>query len=189
VSSPIPPDNADAAESEDKPRPVIAPDEPAETPGESAAEVPAAAVPAAAAAPAEAVPVEAVPVEAVPESPDEALGEEAPIEELSAPTTAQYLAVEESPDFARLRHTLRRFVFPATAAFLLWYALYVLLSAFARGFMSTVLFGHINVALVFGLLQFVTTFLLAWYYGRYMSRRFDPLSETLRARVEQGVDR
>ena len=49
-----------------------------------------------------------------------------------------------------------------TVAFLLWYALYVLLSAYARDFMSTKVVGHINVALIFGLLQFVSTFLIAW---------------------------
>ena len=42
-----------------------------------------------------------------------------------------------------------------TVAFFLWYALYVLLSAYARGFMGTKVIGNINVALVFGLLQFV----------------------------------
>jgi uncharacterized membrane protein (DUF485 family) len=40
------------------------------------------------------------------------------------------------------------------------------------------------VALVFGLLQFVSTFLIAWLYSRYASRRLDPLAEQLRGRVE-----
>ena len=58
-----------------------------------------------------------------------------------------------------------------TVALLTWYLLYVVLSAFARGFMSTTLFGNINVALVFGLLQFVTTFGIAVLYSRYADRR------------------
>jgi uncharacterized membrane protein (DUF485 family) len=69
-------------------------------------------------------------------------------------------------------------------AFFVWYALYVLLSAYARGFMSVKIVGHINVALVFGLLQFVSTFVIAWLYARYASRRLDPLAEQLRGRVE-----
>ena len=65
------------------------------------------------------------------------------------------------------RRTLRRFVFPMTVAFFLWYALYVILSAYARDFMGTRLFGsNINIALVFGLLQFVSTFVIAWLYAR-----------------------
>lgn len=97
-----------------------------------------------------------------------------------------YLVVQRSPEFAELRRRLRRFVFPMTVAFFVWYALYVILSAYARDFMDTKLVGHINVALVFGLLQFVTTFLIAWLYERFSSRRLEPMAEQLKARVEQG---
>ena len=96
----------------------------------------------------------------------------------------EYVAVARTPEFDALRRTLRRFVFPVSAAFLLWYALYVLLSAYARDFMSTKVVGHINVALIFGLLQFVSTFLIAWLYARYAERRVDPLADDLRAKIE-----
>jgi uncharacterized membrane protein (DUF485 family) len=94
--------------------------------------------------------------------------------------------VEQSPEFANLRKSLRSFVFPMTVAFFVWYALYVLLSAYARGFMGTKIVGNINVALVFGLLQFASTFVIAWLYARYAGRRLDPLAEQLRTRVENG---
>ena len=64
-----------------------------------------------------------------------------------------------------------------TVAFFLWYALYVLLSAYARDFMGTKVVGNINVALIFGLLQFVSTFLIAWLYSRYADRKLDPLAD------------
>jgi uncharacterized membrane protein (DUF485 family) len=64
-------------------------------------------------------------------------------------------------------------------AFLVWYLLYVVLSNWAHDFMSYVVFGNINVALIFGLLQFVTTFGLAWWYARYMNRQVDPLARQL----------
>src|SRR5215203_2316695 len=67
--------------------------------------------------------------------------------------------MQNSPEFARLRKAYRGFAFPMTAVFLSWYLLYVLASGWARDFMSTELWGNINVAYVFGLLQFVTTFL------------------------------
>ena len=97
-----------------------------------------------------------------------------------------YVDVQRSPEFAALRKALRGFVFPMTVAFFLWYALYVVLSAYARGFMSIKLIGEINVALVFGLLQFVTTFLIAWLYERHSSSKLDPLADSLRARIENG---
>lgn len=97
-----------------------------------------------------------------------------------------FVEVANSPEFQTLRRTLRRFVFPATAVFLLWYALYVLLSAFARDFMSTKVVGHINIALIFGLLQFVSTFVIAWLYSRFADRQLDPKAAALRARIESG---
>jgi len=102
------------------------------------------------------------------------------------PDPHAYVEVQQSPDFASLRRTLRGFVFPMTVAFLLWYALYVILSAYARGFMGTKVVGNINVALIFGLLQFVTTFLIAWFYARFANRRLDPLADQIRDRMHSG---
>jgi uncharacterized membrane protein (DUF485 family) len=100
--------------------------------------------------------------------------------------TERYLAVQRSDDFVRLRRMLRNFVFPMTVAFFLWYALYVLLSAYARGFMGIKLVGNINVALLLGLLQFVSTFLIAWYYSRYAASKLDPLADQIGAELESG---
>jgi uncharacterized membrane protein (DUF485 family) len=94
------------------------------------------------------------------------------------------LAAQASPEFAALRRSFRSFVFPMTAAFLAWYLLYVLLSAFARDFMGAKIVGNINVALVFGLLQFVSTFLIAWLYSRYARTNLDPAAERIRAELE-----
>ena len=46
--------------------------------------------------------------------------------------------------------------------------------------MSNQVVGNINVALVFGLLQFVTTFLLAWLYSRFSTATLDPLARDAR---------
>ena len=98
-----------------------------------------------------------------------------------ATPTERYLAVQRSDEFAALRRSLRGFVFPVSVAFFLWYLLYVLLSAYARGFMSIKVVGNVNVALLFGLLQFVSTFLIAWWYSRFAARRFDPAAERIHA--------
>jgi uncharacterized membrane protein (DUF485 family) len=98
----------------------------------------------------------------------------------SSASTEKYLEVQQSEEFGRLRHAVRSFVFPMTVAFFLWYVLYVILSAYARGFMSAKIVGNINVALVFGLLQFVSTFLIAWYYSRYAAQKIDPLADKIK---------
>ena len=55
----------------------------------------------------------------------------------------------------------------------------------ADDFMSKQVVGHINVALVFGLLQFASTFLIAWLYSRYMNRNVDPLARDVELRYDE----
>ena len=99
-----------------------------------------------------------------------------------------YDRLHEMAEFTELRRRYRGFVFPATVAFLVWYLLYVILSNWASDFMGAKLIGNINVALVFGLLQFVSTFLIAWLYARYAGRHFDPLAERIREQARDERD-
>jgi uncharacterized membrane protein (DUF485 family) len=99
------------------------------------------------------------------------------------------VAVQNSEEFARLRKVFRGFVFPMTVVFLAWYLLYVLASGWARDFMDTQVWGHINVAYIFGLLQFASTFLIAWLYERHMDNRVDPLAARIRDDFEGGAHR
>ncbi|GAA2548882.1 DUF485 domain-containing protein [Pseudonocardia hydrocarbonoxydans] len=101
-------------------------------------------------------------------------------------TRTVYEEVQDSAEFAQLRSRLRRFVFPMSAAFLVWYLAYVLLASYARDFMAVKLFGNINVGLVIGLLQFVTTFAITTIYVRYANKHLDPAAERLRRRVEES---
>jgi uncharacterized membrane protein (DUF485 family) len=95
-----------------------------------------------------------------------------------------YEQVQGSDDFAELRSRLRRFVFPMSVGFLLWYLLYVLMASYAPGFMAIKVFGNINIGLLFGLLQFVSTFVITTVYVRYANRHLDPVAARLRARIE-----
>jgi uncharacterized membrane protein (DUF485 family) len=92
--------------------------------------------------------------------------------------------VQASPEFAELRSRLRRFVFPMSAAFMLWYLGYVLLASYAPGFMAIPVLGNINVGIVVGLLQFVSTFVITGLYVRYADRHLDPVAESIRTRME-----
>ncbi|MFI6587315.1 DUF485 domain-containing protein [Embleya sp. NPDC050493] len=95
-----------------------------------------------------------------------------------------YLEMEQDPRFGGLKKRQRSFIFPVTAAFLAWFLLYVVMSAYARDFMAKELMNHINVALVFGLLQFVSTFVIAWAYSRFARTRLDPVATELREELE-----
>ena len=104
------------------------------------------------------------------------------------PTPEEFTEVQESAEFGELRRSHRSFAFPLTVAFIAWYLLYVLLSNYAGGFMGTELFGNINVAFVFGVLQFVTTFLIAWWYSRHAATKLDPKAEAIKERMESRTE-
>ena len=99
----------------------------------------------------------------------------------------EYLAVQASPEFQELRSRLRRFVFPMSALFLIWYAVYVILGAFAHDFMATKVWGDINVGIVIGLGQFVSTFVITFVYVRFANRELDPRAAAIRNQLEGGA--
>lgn len=96
-----------------------------------------------------------------------------------------YVRLQQSEEFQDHRSRFRKFVFPMTAFFLVWYFLYVLAAVFAPDFMSQKVIGNINIGLIFGLLQFVTTFAITFIYARWANRELDPRAEALGQRVEQ----
>jgi uncharacterized membrane protein (DUF485 family) len=96
-----------------------------------------------------------------------------------------YDELAQTPEFREVRRRTGAFVIPATAAFLGWYLLYVVMSNWAHDFMSKKVFGEINVALIFGLLQFVSTFLIAWLYARYMNNNVDDLAHEIDVRYNE----
>lgn len=113
---------------------------------------------------------------------------DSPPPERPVPTAEEYERIQASPEFAELRRRFRAFVFPMTAAFLAWYLLYVLLSTYAVDFMSERVVGNINVGLLLGLGQFVSTFLITWLYIRHADRKLDPIARKIREEFE-GANR
>ena len=96
------------------------------------------------------------------------------------PGAHDYQEVAESEDFRDLQRRHRSFVFPLAVLFLVWYFAYVLLAAYAHDFMATPVFGSVNVGLLFGLGQFVTTFVITMAYVSYANRRLDPVADKIR---------
>jgi uncharacterized membrane protein (DUF485 family) len=94
-----------------------------------------------------------------------------------------FAAIQRSDEFIRLRARLRRFVFPVSALFLGWYLVYVLLAAYARSFMSIQLFGEINIGMLLGFLQFVSTGAITVWYVRFARAYIDPVTEHIRSQA------
>lgn len=95
--------------------------------------------------------------------------------------------VQASEQFKELRKLHRSFVFPMAVAFLLWYLAYVLLADYAVDFMSTKVWGNINLGLILGLLQFVSTFAITSFYVSYSNRKLDPLATEIRNELEARI--
>lgn len=100
------------------------------------------------------------------------------------PSSIDYAEVVASPELVELKRRQRSFAFPMAVFFLAWYFGFVLLAAFAPEFMATPVIGVVNLGLVLGLAQFVTTFTITMVYVSYANRRLDPLSAELRATLE-----
>lgn len=100
-----------------------------------------------------------------------------------------YDHMHASADFQELRNKYRSFAIPWTVAFLAWYLLYVVMSNWATGFMNIQLVGNINVALVFGLLQFLSTFGIAWLYAKHMNKHVDPIARQLEKQYNEETGR
>lgn len=103
----------------------------------------------------------------------------------SSEETRNWEEVQSAPEFQNLRRRLRSFVFPITGVFLAWYMLYVLLANYAAGFMAIKVFGNINIGLIFGLLQFLSTFAITIWYVKFADRKLDPLAVSLREDLEK----
>ncbi len=99
-------------------------------------------------------------------------------------TPEEYRAAQNSPEFVELKRRFRRFAFPMTVAFFAWYVLYLLLSTYAPDFMATPVFGNVNLGILLGLGQFVTTFVITHVYVAHANRQTDPIADEMRHRLE-----
>jgi uncharacterized membrane protein (DUF485 family) len=100
----------------------------------------------------------------------------------------EYQVIENSAEFQELRRKHRSFVFPLTIFFLLWYFAFVIAGAYFHEFMAIKVLGNINVGMVFGLLQFVTTFVITALYVKFANNTMDPMTENLRTKFAANHD-
>ncbi|MFE1949762.1 DUF485 domain-containing protein [Streptomyces sp. NPDC059524] len=102
-----------------------------------------------------------------------------------------YLEVQRSAAFQEVRARYRRFAFPAAAVFFAWYLAYVVAATTAHDLMAQPVAGSVNVAMVAGLGQFASTFLLTWLYARHARLRRDRAALELRwdtQEMTRGID-
>lgn len=100
-----------------------------------------------------------------------------------------FVAAKNSSDYRELRTKFTSFAFPMVAVFVGLYFVFVLAAVYAPHFMGKRLIGFINVGIVFGLLNFLTTYLVTALYVRHANNNLDPRSVALRDRLEKEAVR
>ncbi|HEV2872767.1 MAG TPA: DUF485 domain-containing protein [Actinomycetota bacterium] len=92
-------------------------------------------------------------------------------------------AVGKDPEMVELERRHSRFVWPATAFFLIYYLSLNVLAGTSPGLMGTKLFGEFTFGYLFALSQFLMAFVVAWVYSRWAASRMDPLATELREKL------
>lgn len=105
---------------------------------------------------------------------------------VAEPTAQDFHMAQASPEFQALRAAHRKFVVPMTIFFLAWFLLYALLSMYATDLMSIKVIGNVNLGIILGLMQFVTTFGITGLYVSFANKSLDPQAESLRRKLEAG---
>ena len=100
-----------------------------------------------------------------------------------SPDTPDWAAIERTPEFRALVRAKRAFIIPATIFFIAYYFALPALVGYWPDLMSTPVAGHINVAYLFALSQFVMAWALMAAYVR-RARRYDRMVETVLQRVK-----
>jgi uncharacterized membrane protein (DUF485 family) len=93
--------------------------------------------------------------------------------------------VAKDPEMVELEHRHSRFVWPATAFFLIYYMALNVLAGTSPDLMGTKLFGEFTFGYLFALSQFVMAFVVAWVYSRWAATRMDPLAADLREKLHR----
>ena len=93
-----------------------------------------------------------------------------------------WAAIERTPEFRALVRAKRAFIIPASLFFVVYYFALPALVGYWPEMMSTRVAGHINLAYLFALSQFVMAWALMAAYVR-RARVFDRMAAELVARV------
>jgi len=97
--------------------------------------------------------------------------------------TPDWPAIERTAEFRALVRAKRAFIVPATLFFIAYYFALPALVGYWPSLMSTPVAGHVNLAYLFALSQFVMAWTLMAVYVR-RARRYDRMVESLLQRVK-----
>ena len=95
--------------------------------------------------------------------------------------------MQGTEEFQELRTTFRSFTIPLTVAGLVWYIAYVLLATYMPDLFGTEMSVFGNLGILLGVLQFVTTFFITWWYISFANKKLEPMQAAIRDEMESGA--
>jgi uncharacterized membrane protein (DUF485 family) len=100
------------------------------------------------------------------------------------PQISDWDIVANNEEFKALMAAKARFIVPATLFFVAYYFALPILVGYAPQFMSTPVWGPVNIAYLFALSQFFVAWIIAWLYVR-AANRFDAMAHNVLAHLER----
>jgi uncharacterized membrane protein (DUF485 family) len=101
------------------------------------------------------------------------------------PSQTEWDHIAESQPFKDLMATKKIFIVPAFVFFVVYYFALPVLVGYAPQFMSTKVFGLVNLAYLFALSQFFVAWIIAGLYVR-AAANFDRLAKDIVGKAENG---
>lgn len=83
-----------------------------------------------------------------------------------------FVKIEETEEFKQLKRSKYKFIFPIPLLFLGYYLLFIVLSAYAKPLMSSLVFGNFTFGYLFGISYYVVIWGLAFLYV-WKARQYD----------------
>jgi uncharacterized membrane protein (DUF485 family) len=94
-------------------------------------------------------------------------------------------SIANNPAFSRYQEGKARILWLLMAAFLCYYFALLIGAAYFRELFASMVFGHVNVGMLFALSQYVFAGVVAVYYANYMKKVDTSMQEFIDAHPQQ----
>ncbi len=89
--------------------------------------------------------------------------------------------IEQTEEFKELKRRKYRFIFPVPILFIVYYLLFIVMSAYQQDLMAKFVFGNLTFGYLFGISYYLVIWILAFVYV-FKARQYDRLVEEIKTK-------